>query len=574
MKRNKLAAGALALALGLGAVAPSFADSPAEKIDAVKDVVTNKKGYELFLDKYDQELAVANEYKAQYDVARAEEEKATKRLTDAETRLRAAEDAWEKVDKKPSWDRYQLKEAERNLAEYFAHFVVKPSNPSNPEVNQYWNKELYEIYNAISTSGANSAFYPYTDNNQLTAAELDLAKQAKADEDARVAQENKDLIEKEYAEAIGERRLTLENQVASLRGQYGPVIDTDKVAGYDAEEFDALYELDRNGFYQWTGALREKVSNLVAGKAYSALGVEDRTQIDRYVNAYQLTWKQYYADPVKHALQELHSAEAEYDAAKTQYKRAKAAFDTVKVKYERTLNSLKSAAEGYNVTIQVGNNGIQVVKPGDAKVDGEKAEKELDLAGLQDAIDRANVTLESVEVLKKVMPNFSKLNATKLEALVADQKATIARAEAIIAKAGKKVALISTAYAAEEEVTSEDVDALIKELDDNTNAIQGELNKLDGEVKDEEEKPADDDKKDDEKPADEDKKDDDKKEDTADDKKEDKADDKKVDTTKVVNKSANKTAGSNAKTGIAGVAGVAGVLAAASVAYAASKKNN
>ena len=570
MKRNKLAAGALALALGLGAVAPSFADSPAEKIDAVKDVETNKKGYELFLDKYDQELAVANKYKAQYDVARAEEEKATKRLTDAETRLRAAEDAWKKLDKTPSWDRYQLKEAERNLAEYFAHFVKRPTAPTTPEVNKYEGLSDVDVFNKIREASEPALL----SGASLSTVEYQRVLDARKAEAERVEAANEQKIQDEYDRLVGENRRELVSKVEALRGQYGPLIDTDKVADLDAEEFDALYSVDRNGQYQWTSALRSKVTDIVSGYYYENLSAEDRTQIDRYVNAYQLTWKEYYADPVKHALQELHSAEAEYDAAKTQYKRAKAAFDTVKVKYERTLNSLKSAAEGYNLTIQVGNNGIQVVKPGDAKVDGEKAEKELDLVALQEAIDRANVTLESVEVLKKVMPNFSKLNATKLESLVADQKATIARAEAIIAKANKKVALISTAYAAEEEVTSEDVDALIKELDDNTNAIQGELNKLDGEVKDEEKAPANDDKKDDEKPADEDKKDDDKKEDTADDKKEDKADDKKVDTTKVVNKSANKTAGSNAKTGIAGVAGVAGVLAAASVAYAASKKNN
>ena len=47
----------------------------------------------------------------------------------------------------------------------------------------------------------------------------------------------------------------------------------------------------------------------------------------------------------------------------------------------------------------------------------------------------------------------------------------------------------------------------------------------------------------------------------------------KEDNKQKANKPARK-AGNNAKTGIAGVAGVAGVLAAASVAYAASKKNN
>ena len=46
MKRNKLAAGALALALGLSAVAPSFAD------DAKAETKSELKSTELFQEQY------------------------------------------------------------------------------------------------------------------------------------------------------------------------------------------------------------------------------------------------------------------------------------------------------------------------------------------------------------------------------------------------------------------------------------------------------------------------------------------------------------------------------------------
>lgn len=263
------------------------------------------------------------------------------------------------------------------------------------------------------------------------------------------------------------------------------------------------------------------------------------------------------------------AASYEKDRLQQQYDAAKAKADKAKKDSDTSFGALNAIAQAYNVIVEATNNGIAVVdkdqKPSDKEISAEQ------LAKLQKSIDKANETLKAVDLLKQFAPNTAKLNTAKLDALVAEQKATIAKAEAIIKGADKKVALISTAFAAEEskedskeEVTSEDVDALIKELDDNTDAINKEMENLDKQVKDEdEEKPADKDKdkKDEEKPADkEDKKDEDKKE------------DKKVEKTTVVEKSANKAAGSNAKTGIAGVAGVAGVLAAASVAYAASKK--
>jgi len=269
------------------------------------------------------------------------------------------------------------------------------------------------------------------------------------------------------------------------------------------------------------------------------------------------------------------TASNEKDRLQKQYDAADKKAKEAKDKSNTSFGALNAIAQAYNVIVEATNNGIAVVdkdqKPADKEISAEQ------LAKLQKSIDKANETLKAVDLLKQFAPNTAKLNTAKLDALVAEQKATIAKAEAIIKGADKKVALISTAFAAEEEeVTSEDVDALIKELDDNTDAINKEMENLDKQVKDEDDKkPAD--KEEDKKPADkeEDKKPADKDEEKPADKKdEDKKEDKKVEKTTVVEKSANKAAGSNAKTGIAGVAGVAGVLAAASVAYAASKKNN
>ena len=269
----------------------------------------------------------------------------------------------------------------------------------------------------------------------------------------------------------------------------------------------------------------------------------------------------------------------EYTAASYEKDRLQDAYDAAKAKADKAKNdsntsfgALNAIAQAYNVMVEATNNGIAVVDK-----DQKPAEKEIDYAKLEASVARAKETLRAVEILKDLTPNTAANNQAKLDALVVEQKAKVAKAEAILKAAGKEVALFSTAYAAEEEVTAEDVDALIKELDDNTAAIQKELKEIDKDVEVEEETPAEDDKEEDEKPADkEEDKADDKKEDKAEDKKDDKKEDdtKVIEKTKVVEKSANKTAGSNAKTGIAGVAGVAGVLAAASVAYAASKKNN
>merc|ERR1712233_272951 len=165
------------------------------------------------------------------------------------------------------------------------------------------------------------------------------------------------------------------------------------------------------------------------------------------------------------AYQEVINAERAYDTAKADYDALKPGYDSALAEYEAALKKLKAAADSYNVVIVATNNGIEV-KGEDDKVEDEK---EIDYEALRASVARAKETLRAVEILKDLTPNTAANNQAKLDALVAEQKVKVAKAEAILKAAGKDVALVSTAYAAEdEEVTAEDVDALIKELDENT----------------------------------------------------------------------------------------------------------
>ena len=472
MKRNKLAAGALALALGLSAVAPSFADD-AKAVEL--------KSTELFQEQYKSLLERTNKERNDYLADKAAYDK-------AEADLKAAKDTLAK--------------------EYAAYEEI--INPIAERVDAYNDavKRATEEYNLHAERKADGKIET-----------IKVPTFTKTDE--------------------GKFEVKFEEKEVLVAGE---VYDEAK-SGHETEFEVAKKRLEnaKRDLEAIKGSLASAADQLQRVKAAETARDVAQTNLDK--------------------------AEAEL---------AKHTAANGELIWVNSLAEVKAASEGYNVTIQATDKGVVIVeKEDDDKEEGISAEQ---LAKLQASIDKANETLKAVEILKDLTPNTAANNQAKLDALVAEQKAAIARAEAIIKAANKKVALVSTAYAAEEEeVTAEDVDALIKELDDNTAAIQKELKEIDKDVEVEEEKPAEDDKKEDEKPADkEEDKADDKKEDKAEDKKDDKKEDdtKVIEKTKVVEKSANKTAGSNAKTGIAGVAGVAGVLAAASVAYAASKKNN
>ena len=235
------------------------------------------------------------------------------------------------------------------------------------------------------------------------------------------------------------------------------------------------------------------------------------------------------------------------------------------------------------------NDGSIVVKEDkDAPAKDENKDiTQAELDALQESVDEAKATIKAVEIVRNKATKISDKNKDYLDKLVADSEKLVTKGEAILKANKNKVAfsLFSTAYAAEEdeagEATSEDVRELTDQLNSKTEEMKKAIEDVDAEedAAEEEETPAekDDDKAEEETPAEKD-------EDKADDKDEDKEtpaknEEKpaaKEDTASkpAVKSNSNRTAGKNAKTGIAGITGVAGVLAAASVAYAASKKNN
>ena len=242
----------------------------------------------------------------------------------------------------------------------------------------------------------------------------------------------------------------------------------------------------------------------------------------------------------------LADAQAKYDAAKDKL-----------VKEGVSVDVINRAEKAGDITLIFEN-----VKPGKpADKDEIKPETR---AALEKAILDAKIQIKAVETLKKTTPKTIAKVVDKLDKLVKEAEATIKMSEELL---GKKAALnvVSTAYAEEEEKSAEEkAKELTEKLNQKTKEIQDTLEE------NEKNQPEEGEKKPEVKPE-EDKKEEDKKEEDKkeEDKKEDKKEEKTTTTTKVVKK-----AGNNAKTGIAGVAGVAGVLAAASVAYAASKKNN
>lgn len=553
MKRNKLAAGALALALGLGAVAPSFAaDTTSTKTEVAATT--------LFQEKYAQELEKAQALHKDATAKKAALDKADLELANAEEAVQEAVKAYNAIQVS-DFDETLKSELDNARAELSRLVGVDVTTKESTVVDN-------TQYPVAKIVGDASTGYTIELSGQYKPGTLTKSVPANKEELKKLFDVYQKPASTESEELIINPLYNANSTDAALSSRY--VADSAYVGNSDVYKLTSndgsqvLYVTNNKAKAQAkTVTNEEEISDKLRSEFYSAY--------ERYVNAWNLYEKSKVnnLDAKDRAYQALKAAQSAYDVAVTNQAAAKKAADPALRLYNEALAKLKGAAEAYNVVIVATNNGIEVK--------GEKeapAKKDVDYVGLQAAIDRANETLRAVELLEKLTPNTAANNRAKLNALVAEQKATIAKAEAILKAADKKVALVATAYAAEEEVTAEDVDALIKELDDNTDAIQKELKDLDKDVKVDEEKPAEDDKKEDKKPADEDKKEDDEKEDKSEDKKEDKADDKKVDTTKVVNKSANKTAGSNAKTGIAGVAGVAGVLAAASVAYAASKKNN
>lgn len=433
MKTNKFAAGALALAMGLAAIAPAYAD------DTTKEPV-QLKSYELFQEQYKVLLERTNTQRNKYLAAKV---------------------AYEKADA-------ELKLAIENLA-----------------------KELKAYEDIINPMSQRIMAY----NDAVKRAEADLEKYAEKVAEGKIEKIKVPKIEKTDD---GKFKVTFEEKEVLVHG----TVNTVAKKGYETEFQVALKRLE--AAQKDLEDIKSEIGNAVA------------------------------------QLQKVKAAETARDVAQTNFDKAKKEYAKhfvtgvigTKTIWETSLEEVKMAAEGYNVTIVATEKGIVVVKKEDTGISAETRAK------LEKAISEAEQKILAVKFLKETTPKTIAKVVDKLDKIVAEQEALIKSAKELL---GKKAAfsLISTAYADEEKTAEEKAKELTDKLNENTAEIEKTLKENEAN-QGKDEKP-DDTKKPEEKPAD--------------------------------TKKPAKNAGKNAKTGIAGVAGVAGVLAAASVAYATSKKN-
>ena len=227
------------------------------------------------------------------------------------------------------------------------------------------------------------------------------------------------------------------------------------------------------------------------------------------------------------------TAQYAYDEAVVRLREVEAKYLPKVREYDVTFERASKLAQTYGYVVQVYNNGVQIVKEGDPIL--KAARKEYNLKDLAAAKKKAETTLEAVALLKKLAPQKLKGVEAKVDALVKDCEKLIKLADKYLAP---KAAFVATAYADEEKEPS--VDELTKQLNEKSDKIQDLIS----------------DKKE-EAPAEEEKK----------------PEEKKPEEKKPEENKPSRKAGNNARTGIAGIAGVAGILAAASVAYAASKRD-
>lgn len=422
MKMNKLAAGALALALGLGAVAPAVAAE-------TKDY----SGAQLFMEKYEADLKEANELRRVYLEKEAAYDLAKKNEADAKAKVEALE-----------------KKLESLLGEKL--HITKADGSVEEAIKAVFNMKEQRVKLAFD------AVLALTD----------------------------DTVSKDYTSYLKESR---------KRDQ-----------------------LKKDAFESWTAKDASKADELKVAINAFVVALKD---YDATLDKEGEIWK------IK---EELVAAVAARNVAATKLADAEEAFKKAEKKYNRAYRKLAYNAKAYGFLVQVGNNGLKLVKDGEGKIE---APKKFNIEELKAARAKALQTLEAVKLLEELAPKKIADVKAELNKLVEEQKALIKLADKYLAK---ETALVSTAYAAEdeEEMSPEEL----------TNKLNEKSDKIQDLIKDKEE-----DKKPEDKPE------------------EDKKPEKKPE-----EKPAKKS-GNNARTGIAGVAGVAGILAAASVAYAASKRD-
>ena len=454
MKRNKIAAGALALALGLGAVAPSFAA----------------------------DTKVSAEYTYDY------------------------KDAKNKFIK--AWN--ALREAEKNL--------------ETAKANEATAKAAYEA--ALKALNDFEAIYGDKGSYETTL--------------ARYEEERARHIET-YHRAGGAKTDTFLKSIEK--------IEVDKIGDYVTEVSTDSGIIDKTKAETQAEAVKDIVALNQRIKEFTK----------------EAGWIQ---NQRANLQAELTRRQGDYNEAQNARQAAENAKEDARIEYEGNDGKggvkAKLIREGASVEVinraeKAGDITLIFENEKPAKPEDKDEIKPETRKALEKAIEDAKIQIKAVELLKKTTPKTIAPVVEKLDKLVKEAEATIKMSEELL---GKKAAfnVVSTAYAADEEKSAEEkAKELTEKLNNKTQEIKDTLEENEkNQPAEEETKPEvkpEEDKKDEEKPAE--------------DKKEDKKEEKTTTTTKVVKK-----AGNNAKTGIAGVAGVAGVLAAASVAYAASKKNN
>lgn len=456
MKMNKLAAGALALALGLGAVAPAVASEHGTKVVEYAYNLKMTEAQKLL----DKKLAAdkkAEEAKARYEAAK----KALKAAKDKYNDLKDDED-----------------------------YKVLDQKTEEENVNKIRNK-ISEL-----VKDQEEAAKELTEDRVAAETKFELSKKKKAYEDLDATERAKS--------------------------------DNPTVKAY----FDALKDVEK--------AVKDaKEARVNAAKAaVDAKTAEYKKALDRLAKATEQAnnplkaLERYQLAPKAKAYLDLQDAKKEEAEAEVKLGVALADQEVTRAAFENAYTKLGELANGIRSVVAIEGTKI-VVK--ETKEAGKKSVAEA-VKALKASIDDNKAAVKSAEFLLQNAPKSVAKVKAKLEAQIVKAKAAITKGEAALAKVEKKMAFIATAYAAEDDVKVEDLEALTKENKESASDINNTIKE------NEKEQPAvEEEKKPEEKKPEE-------------------------------NKPARK-AGKNAKTGIAGIAGVAGILAAASVAYAASKRD-
>ena len=435
MKMNKLAAGALALALGLGAVAPAVASE-------------GKTGKSFIEATYNDQIREVQKLYDEKEVDRKNLEEAKKEAEAADKLVKTTEKAYKDADK--------------------ASDVELPATVAAAKSAVDTKKaELQKKANVL-----NKIFDEKKRPKEANPDEYEDIPEGKFDETLAKAQQEYNKAEKEYQTA---------------QENFTKKVAEEKMGGSDIN-------------------LSPKAK---AWKEYQEALERQRKALDRKIRA-----------------------DRRYNGRVDENGRYTPEADGSREVYEKALKDLITFAQGANSIVTL-EGGKVVVKP--AKEEGKKSVAEA-VKALKASIDDNKAAVKSAEFLLQNAPKSVAKVKAKLEAQIVKAKAAIEKGEAALAKVEKKTAFIATAYAAEDDVKVEDLEALTKENKESASDINNTIKE------NEKEQPAvEEEKKPEEKKPEE-------------------------------NKPARK-AGKNAKTGIAGIAGVAGILAAASVAYAASKRD-